>query len=128
MKPGLGYQSSRQRTLERHVAASDRVPPNQGREANPRYHRNGRHRGITVDAITQGAAGTVKLVYHNGTGFTSAVTSAPANITVEAYCYMLNTADTIAADTAVILMHMDDGTWEIIAAHCEVRDWDLEEE
>jgi len=128
MKPGFGYTSSRVRDTERTLADTGRNPPHQGRFGNPRFRESGIHRGITVDTISQGAAGTVKLVYHNGHGFKAARDTSNALVTVEAYCYLLNADDTIPANTAVILQHFDDNTWEIISAHCDVRDWELTEE
>lgn len=127
MKPGSGYTSSRVRGVERQAEASDRNPPWQGRPARPLAPRNGHHRAIAVDQITQGAAGTVKLIYWTGTGWKVATDPADDSvIEVEATACWLNTGETIEIDTVVIIQHMDDGMFEIITAACDVFDWTLE--
>jgi hypothetical protein len=85
-------------------------------------------RGITLDAITHGTFGTVKLVKWNGTDDYESITGDSADITVEAGGYLLNDGETIEVDTAVILSMMDDGTFEVANSNCAVRDWDLADE
>ena len=124
MKPGQGYTTSRVRDAERQLAASDRSEVQQGRLARPVARRAGIHRAITVDIITHATAGTVKLFYWDGTKYRqSRNPSDGTEVTVEAWCCILNEADTIDANTVCIVQHIDDNTWEIISAYCDARDW-----
>lgn len=80
-------------------------------------------RGIAVDTLSHGTAGTVNLVklrsgihsyQRNGSG---------AHLTVEAYAFVLNSADTIAANTAVTLSMDEAGNINADNANCEASDW-----
>ena len=129
LTPGRGYSNSRLASLEEAVARlTARLPLPSGREAAGRHRRAGIHRGITVDAISHGAFGTVKLVYWDGTAYRSAKDGSGNDITVEAGGYSLNDTETIEADTAVWVHHLDDNTWEVFSGNCAVRDWTLADE
>ena len=88
----------------------------------------GRWRGITIDSITRGTPGTVKLVRKVAGVYESYKDVDSADLTIEADSYLSNSGDTIAADTAVFVEFFPDGTWEVVNAHCEVRDWTLDDE
>ncbi len=128
MKPGFGYTSSRVRDTERTLADTGRNPPHQGRLANPRFRRSGRHRAIVTTEITHDTPGAAKIVYWNGTGYVAALDADDAEIIVDVMGYLLNTGETVEVDTAIFIQYLDDNTCELDAGNCAVRDWTLEGE
>ncbi len=85
-------------------------------------------RGIAVDALSHGSAGTVNLVKLRSGTHSYQRNGSSAHLTVEARAYALNTADTIAVGTAVILTMDEAGNINADNANCDVRDWELSDE
>lgn len=82
-------------------------------------------RGITVDAISHGSPGTVKLVKKTASGYELMTDVEEAELTVEADFYLGNTGDSIAANHAVTVLRFPDGSYEIVNAWCDERNWTL---
>lgn len=118
LTPGRGYDNSRLADTEVRGNRLLRVKDaRHSRDAAPFILRRGKHRGITQTAVTRNTAGTVRLFYWNGTRW------AWTDVTVYARAALLNTADTIAASTAVYVELFADGQWEATNANCDVADW-----